>query len=349
MGMDSIYMTSEESMDVTVPISFEFPLQSRYIYRVSVADCGETAQEPGNEDRNLDNVPRMVISEKLLQNCLVEVVQYFALEELAIVDGETVHLDNKMLLVCEKCVVSQSWVIDMIGDPSIIEHVTMMVFTASLSQDRLIEVEADFWCRYSLARYCRKSHTEYFGCKMRHTFEEIYDDTGFIVELLKHKRSCKEIVVKCEDFNTLMVPEPSSSLEMNTEQGIPELVELQNNVEENKENLNAEIKENYENKVNSPLQHSQYRSSMITATVHLKQREVSSLIGVNGTRLNTIREQTGCKIKVQPVGNGGNRGIARKDTPQQITVSGHNANVQEAIDEIRSFIVRYRSGDFSFM
>ncbi|RLV92370.1 hypothetical protein JA1_003246 [Spathaspora sp. JA1] len=81
----------------------------------------------------------------------------------------------------------------------------------------------------------------------------------------------------------------------------------------------------------------------------LTQREVSSLIGVKGHRLNSIRIQSRCLIKVVPINQETLTLIpSRRENPQEIFIQGTPSNVSIAVHEINSFVSQQRLNNNKF-
>ncbi|KAG7662306.1 uncharacterized protein J8A68_004200 [[Candida] subhashii] len=83
-----------------------------------------------------------------------------------------------------------------------------------------------------------------------------------------------------------------------------------------------------------------------TITLALKREEVTTLIGLQGSRLNSIRVQSRCLIKVLPAEQSF---TSRKSTIQQIVISGHKSDVLIAVKEIEKVVIQVRNNDGRFI
>ncbi|EGW33906.1 uncharacterized protein SPAPADRAFT_65111 [Spathaspora passalidarum NRRL Y-27907] len=87
---------------------------------------------------------------------------------------------------------------------------------------------------------------------------------------------------------------------------------------------------------------------MKTVKLILAQREVSSLIGIKGHRLNSIRIQSRCLIKVLPINQETPALLSRREKPQELLIQGTESNVAIAVHEINTFVSQQRLNNNKF-
>lgn len=87
----------------------------------------------------------------------------------------------------------------------------------------------------------------------------------------------------------------------------------------------------------------------IAKLMKLTKAEIGFLIGKNGDRINTIRNQTGCKITISPLPVNESHLLANKKILQSLKIFGSVDKVENAIKMINVNLAIYRENNSSFL
>ncbi|KAK6203032.1 uncharacterized protein RJT21DRAFT_2393 [Scheffersomyces amazonensis] len=246
-------------------------------------------------------------------------------------------------ILCEKLINYQTWRIDVLG----------MEYSLKSILVPLIDL------------FINKSIT--FECNSKHLFELGLTNTNIdylsVIEQYSNIKSHYTYFTsyKTYVYNINSLDNVQSLLNINSIEDSIDSELLLNNKDkyqivplENDDNNNNNYNVNYNTNC---IQFSQPKR--IRSCITLTQREVSCLIGKQGTRLNSLRQESNCIIKVLPLDNNLSttltssvsitKGLARKDTPQNVLVVGNESDVKFVLKSIETIIIEYRHSDSKFI
>ncbi|KAK6453786.1 uncharacterized protein RJT20DRAFT_131219 [Scheffersomyces xylosifermentans] len=330
--------------------------ESGLLYEITGIGCDPFSKDPLEEtsippQREANTTTKIRVQKQTMVDILISLwrthhLQTRNIQEDAIADcyGTTA------LMMCEKYMASQTWQIDVLADQSVLCHIMYIITQCCMRLDNYIDVTGDLDLVHRLRSWTTQQDTRHEDTHMIYRCKGITNEPAFLKVLLTSKMDKKPLIWS-------HTTSPLLSMPLITAQKYPTTSDLDDMEDIQQGETIAAFDDNKENEepyfVDEKRKFRKVGPKKISAQLKLKQREVSCLIGLNGRRLNSIREMSGCCIKVLPVNTdkeGGLLGsLSRRETSQTITITGYKANVEDALATMEHYVVVYRQGDSKFM
>ncbi|KAK6463448.1 hypothetical protein DFJ63DRAFT_118686 [Scheffersomyces coipomensis] len=252
---------------------------------------------------------------------------------------------NCIYILCEKLINYQMWSLDILGSEFNLQ--SMFNLSINLFNNNLIRIVGDCWVSYELDLLNQQSEIDY---------------SSVMNKICQIKSQQFSFSPRLNSFQTDLI---SIDKLRHSKPAPPYRFGINRSIT----NGNGYGYGNDEN--DDGIMNAEPAFKVVTSRVSLKQREVSCLIGKNGDRLNALRYESKCLIKVLPIASLDSNStvtaltttatpnfqrvttttlsISRRDILQSILIRGYQSNVDHALKSIQNIIVNYRNSDSKFI